>query len=167
MFTCPVCYYDNMPDPPEDYNICPSCGTEFENDDAVASHAELRNRWITGGARWFFRQPPVGWNAWEQLQKASFVGARTIHFIAQSTFSVESGRTLANYRYGPGRTSHVIVVVPDVIAGCSWAPTGSYTTTNLEAIGVGSLPFPAALATSAPETDSQQQGDILPLAELR
>jgi hypothetical protein len=53
MFNCPVCYYDKMPDAPNDYNICPCCGIEFENDDERMSHSELRDRWITSGAYWF------------------------------------------------------------------------------------------------------------------
>ncbi len=40
MFTCPVCYYTGMQDPPTDYNICVCCGTEFGNDDELCSHAD-------------------------------------------------------------------------------------------------------------------------------
>lgn len=70
MFTCPVCYYDKMPDPAAEYNICPCCGTEFGNDDENTTHSELRARWISRGARWFFRQPPPRWNPWAQLNDA-------------------------------------------------------------------------------------------------
>jgi hypothetical protein len=70
MFTCPVCFYGEMPGPPKDYNICPCCGTEFENDDDFKTHAELRLEWITAGCRWFFRQPPPFWNPQTQLAKA-------------------------------------------------------------------------------------------------
>ena len=41
-YRCPVCFFDEMPDPPRDYNICPCCGTEFGNDDVEYSYAELR-----------------------------------------------------------------------------------------------------------------------------
>lgn len=61
-----------MPYPPRHYNICPCCGTEFDNDDVDFSFAELRYNWIISGARWFFGQPPNGWNAAAQLAKASF-----------------------------------------------------------------------------------------------
>jgi hypothetical protein len=71
-YVCPVCFYDQMPYPPEDYHICPCCGTEFENDDAEYSYAELRCQWILGGALWFYEQPPQNWNAAAQLAKAGF-----------------------------------------------------------------------------------------------
>jgi hypothetical protein len=60
-----------MQDPPRDYNICECCGTEFGNDDESVSHEELRARWVAGGARWFFRSAPVGWNPWAQLFMAN------------------------------------------------------------------------------------------------
>jgi len=65
--TCPVCAYPDMPYPPADYNICPCCGTEFGNDDAMLSHDQLRAQWLANGAGWFFGNPPVGWNPYMQL----------------------------------------------------------------------------------------------------
>lgn len=70
MYTCPVCFFDQMPDPDKDFNICPCCGTEFGNDDVDVSHAELRADWIHSGAQWFFGVPPVGWNRWLQVMRA-------------------------------------------------------------------------------------------------
>jgi hypothetical protein len=66
--TCPVCSYKNMPFPPEDYNICPCCGTEFGNDDAYATHEQLLMRWLRNGAPWFFGVAPLGWNPYLQLR---------------------------------------------------------------------------------------------------
>jgi hypothetical protein len=66
-FTCPVCFYDKLAEAPENYSICVCCGTEFGNDDEFRSHAELREDWIRNGCRWFFQQPPPGWNPKEQL----------------------------------------------------------------------------------------------------
>jgi len=71
MYTCPVCYYTRMPDPPQDYNICPCCGTEFGSDDENASWEDLRLQWIGRGAPWFFDQPPAFWNGFVQLLKAN------------------------------------------------------------------------------------------------
>lgn len=68
-FTCPVCFYDKMEDPPRDYNICECCGTEFGNDDSRRSFEELRTLWIDSGAHWFFGQPPELWNPQEQLAR--------------------------------------------------------------------------------------------------
>lgn len=69
-YRCPVCFYDRLPYPPANYHICPCCGTEFGNDDAVYSHQQLREMWIAGGANWFFGRPPGSWNPWVQLLKA-------------------------------------------------------------------------------------------------
>ena len=72
-YTCPVCMYAEMPYPPAEYDICPCCGTEFGNDDADLSYEQLRERWIRCGARWFFGNPPLGWNPWMQLIHAGLV----------------------------------------------------------------------------------------------
>jgi hypothetical protein len=71
MFTCPVCYYDQLEEPPCDYNICVCCGTEFGYDDDDATHEELRERWIRNGAHWFFQNPPTFWNPYAQLLRAN------------------------------------------------------------------------------------------------
>ncbi|MEO8869949.1 MAG: hypothetical protein ABI357_03865 [Granulicella sp.] len=62
-----------MPDPAKDYNICPCCGTEFGSDDETRTHAQLREFWISSGAKWFFREPPPLWNPWQQLSDAGVV----------------------------------------------------------------------------------------------
>ena len=69
-FTCPVCGYSKLPYPPRDYHICLCCGTEFGNDDAELSHAQIREMWIADGAPWFFRAAPLGWNPYLQLINA-------------------------------------------------------------------------------------------------
>lgn len=76
-YRCPVCFFDDLPYPPEDYHICPCCGTEFGNDDVEFSYDELRYHWVLNGAHWFFGNPPMNWNAWRQLAAASY-GVRTI-----------------------------------------------------------------------------------------
>lgn len=43
-YTCPVCGYP-MEVPPEDYNICGTCMTEFGLNDVNSSIEELRNAW--------------------------------------------------------------------------------------------------------------------------
>jgi hypothetical protein len=52
-YTCPVCGFDSLEYPPEDFAICPSCGTEFGLDDANYTIEELRARWIKGGSQWW------------------------------------------------------------------------------------------------------------------
>ena len=69
-YICPVCGY-NMQDPPEDYNICPSCGTEFGIHDVNSSIEELRASWLGAGAPWWstFTPVPPAWNPNIQLLK--------------------------------------------------------------------------------------------------
>ena len=77
-FTCPVCGYPNLDEPPVDnygcstYSICPCCGVEFGYDDSSRSHGELRREWVAKGAVWFSKDsaPPDGWDAIKQLQSA-------------------------------------------------------------------------------------------------
>jgi hypothetical protein len=64
---CPVCGYE-MAEGPRDYNICPSCGTEFGLHDVNSSIPQLREVWIEKGPRWYSSviPPPPGWNPWLQ-----------------------------------------------------------------------------------------------------
>jgi hypothetical protein len=65
---CPVCGYA-MQDPPSDYNICPSCGTEFGVSDVNSSVEVLRQVWVATGAHWWSTTEPIpeNWNATVQL----------------------------------------------------------------------------------------------------
>ena len=71
-FFCPVCGYNEMPEPPFDHNICPCCGTEFGTDDLDQAWSELRARWIVRGCRWFSKYYPVppDWHPLMQLWRA-------------------------------------------------------------------------------------------------
>ena len=73
-YLCPVCGY-GMEDEPANYNICPSCGTEFGHHDANASIEELRNAWIKTGPRWWSAtdQQPENWNPFLQLANLGLV----------------------------------------------------------------------------------------------
>ena len=90
-YRCPVCFYERMPYPPEDYNICPCCGTEFGNDDVEYSYEELRLNWLMKGAHWFYEQPPVGWSAGAQLAKAAY-GLNTEGGSARNTLYIRDFR---------------------------------------------------------------------------
>jgi hypothetical protein len=72
MNRCPVCFYPDMPYPAADYDICPCCGTEFGNDDALYTPDELRRRWVASGHLWFYGDPPQNWNPIQQLLDAGF-----------------------------------------------------------------------------------------------
>lgn len=69
-YTCPVCGYDRLDEPPKDWAICPCCGTQFNYSDSGRSHKALRDDWIKDGCKWRGRPEwrPPGWNAQEQLK---------------------------------------------------------------------------------------------------
>jgi hypothetical protein len=75
-FTCLVCGFPELEEPPYDetgtatFEICPCCGIEFGYQDAKRSHAELREEWIKAGMKWWYQDPPPGWDAKAQLRKA-------------------------------------------------------------------------------------------------
>ncbi len=93
-YQCPVCFYDGLPYPPADYHICLCCGTEFGNDDAEFSHAQLREMWVGSGAPWFFRNPPADWNPWAQLLGAGVLAElpdSQTGFIVDAAFASMGG----------------------------------------------------------------------------
>jgi len=136
MYTCPVCYYTGMQDPPRDYNICECCGTEFGNDDEAHSHEDLRTRWIESGAKWFFRSAPVGWNPWTQLFTAN-VG------------SLRYGGINAMYGGAVLETAKTVSVasaeaLPYYSAVTMYGGTVLETGTAIHASNVGGLPYGGA-----------------------
>jgi len=86
MYTCPVCDYDKLDEPPYDetgfgsFEICPRCGTEFGvaavnefiddgyglNEVCAGAprsfldefHAQARAEWIAGGSKWWSVNQP-------------------------------------------------------------------------------------------------------------
>ena len=56
MHTCPVCGYDQLSEPPKDFTICPSCGTEFGYDDVRQTVGQLLATWLQTCPRWWY--PP-------------------------------------------------------------------------------------------------------------
>jgi hypothetical protein len=106
MFTCPVCFYDKMPDAPESYNICPCCGTEFGTDDEERTPAQLREYWISSGAKWFYQDAPPTWNAWFQLSMAGVV-------LPYTSVLTVSGPTPSPYYVAHGASPRERVIAPD------------------------------------------------------
>jgi hypothetical protein len=74
-----VCGYSKLERPPADFTICPSCGTEFELDDEICSHEELRRVWLRCGAPWFSEteHPPHGWQKYRAEQLFTFAQEMT------------------------------------------------------------------------------------------
>jgi hypothetical protein len=73
MYTCPVCGYSRLEEPPKNFSICPSCGTEFEYDDAFLSHAQLRAMWLQRGPTWWSTVDPCpdDWDPLLQVQSVT------------------------------------------------------------------------------------------------
>lgn len=74
-YICPVCGY-GMEDEPANYNICPSCGTEFGLHDQNATIEELRATWIKTGLKWWSKtdSQPEGWDPYIQLARPGASG---------------------------------------------------------------------------------------------
>lgn len=58
-FTCPVCKFDRLQEPPKDFTICPCCGVEFDYDDVRRTVETLRAEWIAGGRKWWSKKTPA------------------------------------------------------------------------------------------------------------
>lgn len=79
MYTCPVCGYPRLEEPPEEHTICPSCGTQFGYSDEgplskAVMHAELRRYWIAHSAEWtsMVIPKPSDWNGYNQIIQAGY-----------------------------------------------------------------------------------------------
>lgn len=70
---CSVCGYE-MEEGPRDYNICPSCGTEFGLHDVNSTIEDLRQVWLASGPRWYSSvdPQPENWNPIVQLARLLF-----------------------------------------------------------------------------------------------
>lgn len=113
MFTCPVCFYPEMPDSPQDYHICPCCGTEFGNDDQDLTYTQLRDRWVNAGTPWFFGRPPNRWDPQAQLERGSS--------------AVEAGISLTSVKIvefggGSGSNTSAFVAVAGVVGFYTFQP---------------------------------------------
>ena len=73
MYLCPVCGYDRLEDPPKNFAICPSCGTEFGYGDAFLSLAQLRATWLRNGANWWSSADPqpMNWDPYVQVSRVA------------------------------------------------------------------------------------------------
>ena len=75
-FTCPVCGFPGLDEPPKDehgcssFEICNCCGTEFGYEDTTTSYAELRRRWVAAGSKWWSSKQPTDWDPNQQLERA-------------------------------------------------------------------------------------------------
>ncbi len=86
-YLCPVCGF-HLRYPPADFNICPSCGTEFGYSDSGRTYEELRQNWLWHGARWAstVEKPPRNWDALLQLNNLGFPFAARADISPSVTF---------------------------------------------------------------------------------
>lgn len=91
---CPVCGFQ-MEDSPSDFNICPSCGTEFGLHDANSTVEELRVNWIRTGPRWWSTTDPepVGWDPGGQIGRLLAAEDRQKYSRVYFVGSADSGRS--------------------------------------------------------------------------
>lgn len=77
-YTCPVCGYPALEEPPRSrsgggsYEICSSCGFQFgvTDDDQGFTYEQWRERWRKQGMPWDKNAsaPPPGWDPVDQLR---------------------------------------------------------------------------------------------------
>ena len=86
---CTVCGFE-MEEGPRDFNICPSCGTEFGLHDLNASLESLRAAWLASGPTWHstvLAQPPN----WEPLLQLGnlYLNSRVVPSLPGYSYSAE------------------------------------------------------------------------------
>ncbi len=114
MYTCPVCGYDMLVHPPQDFNICPCCYTEFGYEDHITSPAALRAEWIRNGMRWEganVMPTPLAWNPIEQLERAGFgddLYALGGEYTETTTVQIGQGVYLSATSTSPHRQSDTV-----------------------------------------------------------
>jgi len=124
MYTCPVCGYNELPEPPEDWMICPCCNTMFGYSDENWGVDALRREWIQMGARWGSEDipPPPSWSPVVQLRnieyevtdadKVAIAHARAAEngLVAFIEFEMDRTHTVAERPTGMlGSQQHVVI----------------------------------------------------------
>ena len=97
--TCPVCGFDKLSRPLEQFDICPCCGTEFGYDDSALTHEQLRIQWIRSGADWWSEttEPPADWNPIVQLIEGKILPVKP----ASENDSIETTTTFVGWGFYP------------------------------------------------------------------
>ena len=99
---CPICGYDKLPGPAEDFLICPSCGTEFGYHDAAPTPEAveqrwkmLRDRWLATGPRWHSRlvPKPHDWDPFHQVMREGLaLGLTSTATLSETKIDLRIGR---------------------------------------------------------------------------
>src|SRR5258708_2852446 len=94
-YTCPVCAFTKLDEPPAYFTICPCCGTEFGYQDLIRGHDELRSEWIATGPRWHSSviPAPYRWDGMEQLRRGGLIDYTPVGMDTHTEITmVEIGR---------------------------------------------------------------------------
>ena len=89
-YTCPVCAFDGLEEPPAYFTICPCCGTKFGYQDFLRGHEELRAAWIATGPQWHSSliPAPPNWNGLAQLKNAGLIDYEPVAGDTQTQIGV-------------------------------------------------------------------------------
>jgi len=95
---CTVCGYE-MEEGPRDYNICPSCGTEFGIHDVNSSIENLRKVWLASGPKWHSAVVPQPQNWDPQMALAGLLTSQwpIRVYYADSVASFDAGGVTSSY----------------------------------------------------------------------
>jgi|SRR5215213_2115739 len=102
-YTCPVCGYDNLEDAPANFEICPSCGTEFGYNDITVSHQFLGEQWIKRGMHWHSRVTPrpIGWDPIKQLKRAGLEASLSVLLDLSALLDTSTEGTVELFKVVP------------------------------------------------------------------
>ena len=128
-FTCPVCGYPGLYDPPRSpsgngsYEICPSCGFGFgvSDDDKGETYETWRARWVKEGSHWQSkgRPQPPDWNPDAQLRGGER-GQTAAEYLGVTARALQSLRYRqlgpAYYRIGSGPKARIAYRYEDLRA---------------------------------------------------
>ena len=122
MNNCPVCGYQ-MVNPPTDFHICPSCGTEFGYDDCGVSYESLRERWLASGPVWWSPVDPVpdSWSPSQQLMNGVFLSASVYKAQAEIAVYDNSSTSFLSAKVSTRRGRKIRVSVAPPRLGADYA----------------------------------------------
>jgi hypothetical protein len=98
-YVCPVCGF-LLDYPAKDFNICPSCGVEFDADTVEYSINELRLAWMNRGMEWSSGVIPRPLKYDPVVQLRNLDVSRVSSSMSQALFGVRDS-TQTEYRIGP------------------------------------------------------------------
>lgn len=117
-YLCPVCGFNQLPEPPVDYLICPCCGTEFGYTDFNKSHETLYLDWLAKGMKWHSALilPPAGWNPYAQIAKRKRELSASVRTVSQTQIAHVSGVVIFDRVQLQGQHAQLFGNMNDLVA---------------------------------------------------